>query len=169
MGSGRCDCAISHPFFVDQVHRDSLISARPVVLSCVRTVVGHYFHCAPLPHPFRHYYRHSLPPVYPGYVRVCDLAQPSDGVPNNRIHSCAVACSKVGQQCSTSVVTDNSNAIFAKVGVTCTKTSQGGKWWADDQPSYVSGANDPGNNSGDCLGSVLPRCPPGPLSTHWYM
>eukprot|EP01079_Euglenida_sp_SAG-EU17-18_P010357 gene10357-1876_t len=37
-----------------------------------------------------------------------------------------------------------------QVGIQCNKTAQEGKWWAPDQPSYVSDPKDA--NYGDCLG-----------------
>lgn len=65
--------------------------------------------------------------------------------------NCVSTCGSVGRGCLNSgVITDDSDAIFKKLGVNCNKTVEDGKWWAADQPSFVSDPLDP--NSGACLG-----------------
>ena len=68
--------------------------------------------------------------------------------------SCTSACErKLSSLCSTiAVELDNSTAVFKSVGLACGASDRNGTWWAADQPSYVSGRNDP--DFGECLGFV---------------
>eukprot|EP00730_Choanoeca_flexa_P015451 TRINITY_DN7097_c0_g1_i1.p1 TRINITY_DN7097_c0_g1~~TRINITY_DN7097_c0_g1_i1.p1 ORF type:complete len:442 (+),score=76.10 TRINITY_DN7097_c0_g1_i1:28-1326(+) len=62
--------------------------------------------------------------------------------------SCATACGLQGRECNPHIETDNSDALFQKLGIQC-KTSRG-SWWAADQPSYCSDPSD--GNYGQCVG-----------------
>jgi len=62
--------------------------------------------------------------------------------------SCYKACLAISMNCNANIVTNNSAAIFASLGVSCKPDSR--DWWAEDQPNYVSDPSDP--NYGDCLG-----------------
>jgi len=62
--------------------------------------------------------------------------------------SCAETCYSMGLNCNPHIVTNNSSAIFNQLGINCKANPT--NWWAEDQPSYVSGQNDP--NYGECLG-----------------
>ena len=53
--------------------------------------------------------------------------------------SCAATCAAQKLHCSWHVETNNSEAIFTQLGVTCKKASSPSKWWAGDQPSFCSG------------------------------
>eukprot|EP00040_Diaphanoeca_grandis_P001086 m.17442 g.17442 ORF g.17442 m.17442 type:complete len:482 (-) comp11512_c0_seq1:40-1485(-) len=66
--------------------------------------------------------------------------------------SCDSTCMALGKSCIPHVETDNTEEVFAKLGVKCNKTAQKGDWWAPDQPSVVVDITDP--NAGDCLGFV---------------
>ena len=72
---------------------------------------------------------------------------------------CTDTCAAQSLHCSWSIETHDSEALFAELGVKCANASDhGGKWWAQDQPSFVSSSSSP--NSGECLGFV-----PTPLGT----
>eukprot|EP00456_Euglypha_rotunda_P077472 TRINITY_DN7316_c0_g2_i9.p1 TRINITY_DN7316_c0_g2~~TRINITY_DN7316_c0_g2_i9.p1 ORF type:complete len:426 (-),score=33.85 TRINITY_DN7316_c0_g2_i9:128-1405(-) len=62
--------------------------------------------------------------------------------------NCYVTCAALGLNCNGQIQTNNSNAIFGQLGVTCKADTR--PWWAEDQPSYVSDPSD--GNYGDCLG-----------------
>jgi len=65
-----------------------------------------------------------------------------------RGESCSQTCFRLGMNCNQHIVTNNSSAIFAAVGATCTPNPT--PWWAEDQPSVgVSGPN-----AGNCLGYI---------------
>ena len=67
--------------------------------------------------------------------------------------NCAATCGALGRECLDWFDTGNSTKIFSSVGVKCAAHSaQDGRWWAADQPSFVSLATDP--NYGQCLGYV---------------
>ena len=71
--------------------------------------------------------------------------------------SCTDHCASLGRVCVPSVVTGNSSAVFAAVGLTCMDDST--PWWAADQPSMSVDPND--RNYGKCLGYVgVPRVTP---------
>ena len=53
--------------------------------------------------------------------------------------SCTATCAAQKLHCSWHVETNNSEAIFTQLGVTCKKASSPSKWWAGDQPSFCSG------------------------------
>lgn len=68
--------------------------------------------------------------------------------------SCADACHAKGLNCNPRIVTNNSPAQFASLGIKCTPDPA--PWylhlfdsalrrsrWAEDQPSYVSNTSDP--------------------------
>jgi hypothetical protein len=63
--------------------------------------------------------------------------------------SCSAACGQSGgRTCVPHVQTNDSDAVFAKLGVVCHPGhagdgSRNGTWWAADQPSYVAGPTDP--------------------------
>lgn len=61
--------------------------------------------------------------------------------------SCNEVCYEQGMNCNPAIQTNNSTDIFTQLGVSCTPDSE--PWWAEDQPSYISGV-DP--NHGKCLG-----------------
>ena len=64
---------------------------------------------------------------------------------------CTTTCTAQKLHCSWDIETHDSEAVFGQVGVKCANVSSGGgKWWAPDQPSFVSGKSDP--NFGECLG-----------------
>ena len=66
---------------------------------------------------------------------------------------CTDTCAAQSLHCSWSIETHDSEALFAELGAKCANTSdRGGKWWAQDQPSFVSSSSSP--NSGECLGFV---------------
>ena len=52
---------------------------------------------------------------------------------------CTDTCAAQKLHCSWSIETHDSEALFTELGVKCKAASaQGGKWWAPDQPSFVS-------------------------------
>ncbi len=70
--------------------------------------------------------------------------------------SCQTACTQSGgRACVPHVHTNDSDAIFARLGVECYPGhagdgSRNGTWWAPDQPSFVAGKRDPRYRQ--CLG-----------------
>ena len=64
--------------------------------------------------------------------------------------SCHTTCGAQGLQCLPYFETNDAWDIFTKVGIHCTKTTNNGNWWAQDQPCYVSSSSDP--NFDMCLG-----------------
>jgi len=59
--------------------------------------------------------------------------------------SCSQTCYKQGLNCNPHIVTNNSSAIFAELGITCQNNPT--PWWAQDQPSFAP-------DSGQCLGYI---------------
>ena len=82
--------------------------------------------------------------------------------------TCEAACGTMGRFCSPDISAavvamnaDNGTAMMAHLGISsCLKNSSHGpglKWWASDQPNYVSGAEEQGkpeSNFKQCLGFV---------------
>ena len=66
--------------------------------------------------------------------------------------SCATTCGRQGRTCLNHITTHDTTAAFLAAGVNCSKPSSGPKWWAPDQPSFVSDPSDP--NVGECLGYI---------------
>jgi len=62
--------------------------------------------------------------------------------------NCYDTCAAQGKNCNGNIQTNNSDALFSQLGVSCKADTR--SWWAPDQPSYVSDLNDA--NYGDCLG-----------------
>lgn len=63
---------------------------------------------------------------------------------------CFKTCSLQGMNCLEHVETNNSTAIFQKLGIECKADTK--PWWAENQPSYCSDKSDP--NYGYCLGYI---------------
>jgi len=64
--------------------------------------------------------------------------------------SCSETCIQHGMNCNPTIVTNNSDAIFASLGIKCNSDNR--PWWASDQPSYVADPKDP--NYQKCLGYI---------------
>ena len=68
--------------------------------------------------------------------------------------SCTATCGVEKLHCDWRIETHDTEVVFTELGLTCSNktdpAAQSGKWWAPDQPSYVSGKTDP--NVGECLG-----------------
>jgi len=78
-------------------------------------------------------------------------AAPYDGYSAGKQgETCTDHCAALGKVCLPSVVTGNTSAVFAAVGLACTDDAD--PWWAPDQPSMSVDPADP--NYGKCLGFV---------------
>jgi len=64
--------------------------------------------------------------------------------------SCYETCASQNRNCNPHVETNNSVNIFSTFGIYCQPDTS--PWWAEDQPSYVSGSTDP--NYQKCVGYI---------------
>ncbi len=98
--------------------------------------------------------------AFPSVAATTSLSEPQQQQPEYVLGAQGADCTSTcmvsgGQVCVPHIDTNNNTQLFSQLGINCSADrapAQNGKWWAADQPSFVTDQNDP--NFNECLGYI---------------